>query len=67
MSNNSDIKLVASAINDLSTDMFVNLCSEIELTRNRISGITSAVSALVLPSYISAISLAVIAFCLFTK
>ena len=62
MSETSGIEQVASAINDLSSDLFVNLCSEIEETRNRISGVTSAVSALILPAYISAISIAIIAY-----
>ena len=62
MRETSGIEQVASAINDLSSDLFVNLCSEIEETRNRISGVTSAVSALILPAYISAISLGIIAY-----
>lgn len=66
MRNISGIEQVASAINDLSSDLFVNLCSEIEETRNRISGITSAVSALLFPAYLSAASLAVIAYTLVT-
>lgn len=64
MSDTSGIEQVASAINDLSSDLFVNQCSEIEETRNRVSGVGSAVSALLLPAYICAGSLVVIAYTL---
>ena len=62
MRDTSGVEQVALAINDLSSDLFVNLCSEIEQTRNQISGVTSAILALLLPAYISAISLAIIAY-----
>jgi hypothetical protein len=62
MRDASGIEQVASAIHDLSSDLFVNLCSEIEETRNRVSEVASAVSALILPAYISAISLGIIAY-----
>lgn len=62
MRGHSDIDKIASAINDLSSDLFVNLCSEIEETRNRVSGVGSAISALILPAYVSAICMGIIAY-----
>lgn len=67
MRDASGLEQVAAAINDLSGDLFVNLCSEIEEARNRVSAMSGAVSALLLPAYISAVSLAIIAYQLATR
>lgn len=57
---------LAFELDEIKTAITLDLCSEIEETRSRISGVTSAVGGLVLPAYIAAISLAVIAFSIVT-
>lgn len=67
MTVQSDNEQVASAIYSLKDDLLVNLCTEIELTRDRVDSVRDAVSDLLVPAYIVAISLAVIAFSLFER
>lgn len=67
MSEHSENEHVASAIYSLKDDLLVNLCTEIELTRDRVDSVRDAVSDLLVPTYIVAISLAVIAFSVFER
>lgn len=62
MNEHSENEQVASAIYSLKDDLLVNLCTEIELTRDRVDSVRDAVSDLLVPAYIVAISLAVIAY-----
>ncbi|QIQ87404.1 hypothetical protein [Erythrobacter sp.] len=61
MSERSESQEVASAIYSLKDDLLVNLCAEIEETRERVEGVRRSVADLLAPAYIIAISLAVIA------
>lgn len=65
MSEHSENDQVVSAIYSLKDDLLVNLCTEIELTRDRVDSVRDAVSDLLVPAYIVAISMAVIAFSIF--
>ena len=58
---------LSTELDDLRTAITLDLCSEIEETRARISGVSSAISGLTLPAYIGAVSLAIIAFKLFAR
>jgi hypothetical protein len=58
---------ITSEIEELRTAITLDLCSEIEETRARIGGIVSAIGDLILPAYIAAVSLAVIAYQLATR
>lgn len=53
---------LSGEFDELKTAITLDLCSEIEETRARISGITNAIGGLVFPAYMAAVSLAVIAY-----
>lgn len=58
---------LAFELDEIKTAITVDLCSEIEEIRSRISGVTNAVGGLVLPAYAAAISLGIIAYNSFTN